>query len=351
MTVETRAYAALAAGGPLVPHTITRRDLGPHDVAIDIKFAGICHSDIHQGREEWGGAIFPMVPGHEIAGVIVAVGSAVTKFKVGDHAGIGCFVDSCGECENCNSGEEQYCTNGGNTPTYNGLERDGKTPTYGGYSSYIVCKERYVLHIPKNLPLDAAAPLLCAGITLYNPLRKGNVGPGMQVGVMGLGGLGHMGVKLAVAMGAEVTMISHSKNKEEDARRLGAHHFLYSGDEKQMKDHRNHFSVIMNAVSADIDVVPYLNLLGMDGTMALVGAPPKPLQIPAFALFDHRRGIAGSMIGGIPETQEMLDFCGSHDIVSDIEVIDIAQVNEAWDRVVASDVRYRFVIDNASLEK
>lgn len=351
MTVETRAYAAMAASAPLVPHTITRREVGPHDVAIDIKFAGICHSDIHQGREEWGGAIFPMVPGHEIAGVIVAVGSAVTKFKVGDHAGIGCFVDSCGDCDNCNKGEEQYCLNGGNTATYNGLERDGKTPTYGGYSTYIVCKERYVLHIPKNLPLDAAAPLLCAGITLYNPLRKWNVGPGMKVGVMGLGGLGHMGVKLAVAMGADVTMISHSRNKEEDALRLGAHHFLYSGDEQQMRDHRNHFDVIMNAVSADIDVVPYLNLLGLDGTMALVGAPPNPLQIPAFALFDQRRTLAGSMIGGIAETQEMLDFCGTHDIVSDIELIDVQQVNEAWDRVVASDVRYRFVIDNASLER
>lgn len=351
MTVETRAYAAMSASAPLVPHTITRREVGPHDVAIDIKFAGICHSDIHQGREEWGGAIFPMVPGHEIAGVVVAVGSEVTKFKVGDHAGIGCFVDSCGACANCDKGEEQYCLNGGNTPTYNGLERDGKTPTYGGYSTYIVCKDRYVLHIPKNLPLDAAAPLLCAGITLYNPLRKWNVGPGMKVGVMGLGGLGHMGVKLAVAMGADVTMISHSRNKEEDAMRLGAHHFLYSGDEQQMKDHRNHFDVIMNAVSADIDVVPYLNLLGLDGTMALVGAPPKPLQVPAFALFDQRRTLAGSMIGGIPETQEMLDFCGTHDIVSDIELIDVQQVNEAWDRVVASDVRYRFVIDNASLEK
>ena len=347
--METRAYAVPTPGAPLVPHTITRREVGPFDVAIDIKYAGICHSDIHQGLEEWGEAIFPMVPGHEIAGVIVAVGSEVTKFKVGDHAGIGCFVDSCGDCDNCNIGEEQYCLNGGNTPTYNGLERDGVTPTYGGYSTYIVCKERYVLHIPKNLPLDAAAPLLCAGITLYNPLRKWKVGPGMRVGVMGLGGLGHMGVKLAVAMGADVTMISHSKSKEEDARSLGAHHFLYSGDDAQMKAARNSFDVVVNAVSADIDVVPYINLLGLDGVMALVGAPPKPLSIPAFALFDQRRTLSGSMIGGIPETQEMLDFCGTHDIVSEIETIAVQQVNEAWKRVVASDVRYRFVIDTASL--
>ena len=347
--METRAYAVPTPGAPLVPHTINRREVGPFDVAIDIKFAGICHSDIHQGLEEWGEAIFPMVPGHEIAGVIVAVGSEVTKFKVGDHAGIGCFVDSCGECENCNIGEEQYCLNGGNTPTYNGLERDGVTPTYGGYSTYIVCKERYVLHIPKNLPLDAAAPLLCAGITLYNPLRKWLVGPGVKVGVMGLGGLGHMGVKLAVAMGADVTMISHSKNKEEDAMSLGAHHFLYSGDDGQMKAARNSFDVVVNAVSADIDVVPYLNLLGLDGVMALVGAPPKPMAIPAFTLFDQRRTLSGSMIGGIPQTQEMLDFCGAHDIVSEIETIAVDQVNEAWKRVVASDVRYRFVIDTASL--
>lgn len=347
--METRAYAVPTPGAPLVPHTINRREVGPFDVAIDIKFAGICHSDIHQGLEEWGEAIFPMVPGHEIAGVIVAVGSEVTKFKVGDHAGIGCFVDSCGDCGHCNIGEEQYCLNGGNTPTYNGLERDGVTPTYGGYSTYIVCKERYVLHIPKNLPLDAAAPLLCAGITLYNPLRKWKVGPGMRVGVMGLGGLGHMGVKLAVAMGADVTMISHSKSKEEDALSLGAHHFLYSGDDAQMKAARNSFDVVVNAVSADIDVVPYINLLGLDGVMALVGAPPKPLSIPAFALFDQRRTLSGSMIGGIPETQEMLDFCGTHDIVSEIETIAVDQVNEAWKRVVASDVRYRFVIDTASL--
>ena len=347
--METRAYAVPTPGAPLVPHTINRREVGPFDVAIDIKFAGICHSDIPQGLEEWGEAIFPMVPGHEIAGVIVAVGSEVTKFKVGDHAGIGCFVDSCGECENCNIGEEQYCLNGGNTPTYNGLERDGVTPTYGGYSTYIVCKERYVLHIPKNLPLDAAAPLLCAGITLYNPLRKWLVGPGVKVGVMGLGGLGHMGVKLAVAMGADVTMISHSKSKEEDAMSLGAHHFLYSGDDGQMKAARNSFDVVVNAVSADIDVVPYLNLLGLDGVMALVGAPPKPMAIPAFTLFDQRRTLSGSMIGGIPQTQEMLDFCGAHDIVSEIETIAVDQVNEAWKRVVASDVRYRFVIDTASL--
>ena len=347
--MDTLAYAVPAPSAPLVPHTIRRREVGPNDVAIDIKFAGICHSDIHQGRNEWFDGIFPMVPGHEIAGIVSEVGSNVTGFKVGDRAGVGCFVDSCGTCANCVRGEEQYCLDGGNTATYNGRERDGITPTYGGYSTRIVVKERYVLHIPENLPLDGAAPLLCAGITLFNPLSKWKVGPGMRVGVMGLGGLGHMGVKLAVAMGAEVTMISHSAAKEEDARRLGAHHFLLSSDREAMKAQRYSFDVIANTVSADIDLSPYLSLLNLDGVMALVGAPPAPLQIPAFSLFDLRHTISGSMIGGIPQTQEMLNFCGTHDIVSDVETIAVQQVNEAWDRVVASDVRYRFVIDTASL--
>ena len=346
--MDVAAYAVPAPSAPLVPHTITRRDVGPDDVAIDIRYSGICHSDIHQGRNEWFPGIFPMVPGHEIAGVVTEVGSNVTRFRVGDHAGVGCFVDSCGDCANCNRGEEQYCLNGGNTSTYNGRERDGVTPTYGGYSTRIVVKERYVLRIPENLPLDGAAPLLCAGITLYCPLAKAKVGPGMRVGVMGLGGLGHMGVKLAAAMGAEVTMISHSAAKEEDARRLGAHHFLLSSDAAAMKAAKYSFDVIANTVSADIDVRPYLDLLDLDGTMALVGAPPAPLQVPAFSLFDLRHSISGSMIGGIPQTQEMLDFCGTHGITSDIETIAIQQVNEAWERVVASDVRYRFVIDTAS---
>ncbi|MCX8527086.1 MAG: NAD(P)-dependent alcohol dehydrogenase, partial [Candidatus Nanopelagicales bacterium] len=276
--MDTLAYAVPAPSAPLVPHTIQRREVGPNDVAIDIKFAGICHSDIHQGRNEWFDGIFPMVPGHEIAGIVSEVGSNVTKFTVGDRAGVGCFVDSCGSCANCARGEEQYCLDGGNTATYNGRERDGVTPTYGGYSTRIVVKERYVLSIPENLSLDGAAPLLCAGITLFNPLSKWKVGPGMRVGVMGLGGLGHMGVKLAVAMGAEVTMISHSAAKEEDARRLGAHHFLLSSDKTAMKEQRYSFDVIANTVSADIDLNPYLSLLNLDGVMALVGAPPAPLQ-------------------------------------------------------------------------
>ena len=346
--MDVAAYAAPAPKAPLVPHTISRREVGPHDVLIEIAYAGICHSDIHQAREEWGGAIFPMVPGHEIAGVVTEVGSAVTKFRVGDHAGIGCFVDSCRECDNCKAGEEQYCSVH-TAATYNGHQMDRTTPTYGGYSTHIVCDENYVLHIPGNLPLDAAAPLLCAGITLYDPLKRWKVGPGVRVGIMGLGGLGHMGVKIAAAMGAEVTVISHSPGKQDDAHRLGAHHFLLSSDRTAMREARNSFDVIANAVSADIDLNPYFSLLGLDGVMALVGLPEHPLQVRAFSLTAGRRILAGSQIGGIAETQEMLDFCGRHDIVSDIETIAVQQVNEAWDRVVASDVKYRFVIDTASL--
>lgn len=342
------AYAAPAAQAPLVPHPISRREVGPHDVLIEIAYSGICHSDIHQAREEWGASLFPMVPGHEIAGRITAVGSDATRFRVGDHAGVGCFVDSCRECDNCTAGEEQYCQVH-TAATYNSLEMDGTTPTYGGYSTHIVVDENYVLRIPANLPLDAAAPLLCAGITLYDPLKRWQVGPGTRVGVMGLGGLGHMGVKLAVAMGADVTVISHSPGKQEDAHRLGAHHFLLSSDRTAMREARNSLDVIANAVSADIDLNPYFSLLGLDGVMALVGLPEKPMAIQPFSLIGGRRSLAGSMIGGIAETQEMLDFCGQHDVVSDIETIAIEQVNEAWDRVVASDVKYRFVIDTASL--
>jgi len=332
-----------------VPHTVTRREVGPHDVAIDVKFSGICHSDIHQGREEWGGALFPMVPGHEIAGIVVAVGDQVTKVKVGDHAGIGCMVNSCGTCANCLAGEEHYCTDGGNTPTYNGYERDGITQTYGGYSTYIVCTEHFVLRLPDALPLDAAAPLLCAGITMWTPLRKWGVGPGTRVGVMGLGGLGHMGVKLAAAMGAHVTMISHSPAKAADAERLGATSFVNSADRASMKAAVRSMDLIINTVSADVDLNHFLSLLDLDGVMTLVGLPSKPLSIRTFSLVDQRRSINGSSIGGIAATQEMLDFCGSHGIVSDIEVIDAPQINAAWDRVVASDVRYRFVIDISSL--
>lgn len=346
--MDVPAYAAPAARAPLGPTRISRREVGPHDVLIDIAYAGICHSDIHQAREEWGTSIFPMVPGHEIAGIITEVGSAVTRFRVGDQAGIGCYIDSCRECEYCLAGEEQYCSVQ-TVMTYNGREKDGVTPTYGGYSTHIVCDENYVLRIPGNLPLDAAAPLLCAGITLYDPLIRLGVGPGTRVGVMGLGGLGHMGVKIAAAMGADVTVVSHSPGKQEDAHRLGAHHFVLAGDRAAMREVRSSMDVIANTVSADLDLNPYLGLLRVGGTMAIVGLPTEPTPIRIFALTAARRSIMGSQLGGIPRTQEMLDFCGRHGVVSDIETIAVQQVNEAWERVVASDVKYRFVIDIESL--
>lgn len=348
--MDVAAYAAPTAGAQLEPFTVPRREVGPDDIAIKIAYAGVCHSDIHQAREEWGQAIFPMVPGHEIAGVVTAVGNNVTSFAVGDHAGIGCFVDSCRECDNCRAGLQQYCS-GHMVLTYNGTEKDQATPTYGGYSTDIVVDQNYALRIPSTIPLDAAAPLLCAGITLYSPLRHWKVGPGTKVGIMGLGGLGHMGVKIASALGAEVTLISHSANKEEDARRLGADHFLLSSDRAAMKQARGSLDFIVNTVSADIPLDPYMALLGLDATMCLVGLPSKSLDVGAFSLTMARRRIAGSNIGGILETQEMLDFCGEHGLGSDIEVIDVQQVNEAWDRVVASDVRYRFVIDIDSLRR
>jgi len=346
--METKAYAAATPGAPLEPTTIERRDLGPHDIAIDIKFAGICHSDIHQAREEWGQAIFPMVPGHEIAGIVSAVGSEVKKFAVGDHAGVGCFVDSCRECENCKQGLEQYCT-GHLSVTYNGREADKETPTYGGYSQAIVVDENYALHIPGTLALDIAAPLLCAGITLYSPLHQWGAGPGMKVGIVGLGGLGHMGVKIAHAMGADVTLISHSPHKEEDARALGADHFLLSSDKSQMKAQRYSFDLIINTVSVKIDVDQYLSLLKLDGTLVMVGIPAEPLSIRTFSMAMARRRVAASNIGGIAETQEMLDFCAEHGFGADIEIIDAKDINTAWERVVNSDVKYRFVIDTSSM--
>jgi uncharacterized zinc-type alcohol dehydrogenase-like protein len=346
--METKAYAAATPGAPLEATTIERRDLGPHDILIDTKFAGICHSDIHQAREEWGQAIFPMVPGHEIAGVVSAVGSEVTKFTVGDHAGVGCFVDSCRECENCKQGLEQYCT-GHLSVTYNGREADKETPTYGGYSQAIVVDENYALHIPENLALDIAAPLLCAGITLYSPLRQWGVGPGMKVGIVGLGGLGHMGVKIAHAMGADVTLISHSAHKEADARALGANHFLLSSDKGQMKTARYTFDLIINTVAVNIDVDQYLSLLKLDGTMVMVGIPTEPISIRTFSLAMARRRVAASNIGGIAETQEMLDFCAEHGFGADIEIIDAQDINTAWERVINSDVKYRFVIDTSSM--
>jgi uncharacterized zinc-type alcohol dehydrogenase-like protein len=327
---------------------IERRDLLPHDILIDIKFSGICHSDIHQGREEWGQAIFPMVPGHEIAGVVTEVGSAVTKFRVGDHAGVGCLVDTCRECDNCKAGLEQYCQ-GHMSPTYNGREADQQTPTYGGYSSAIVVDENYALTIPASLGLDVAAPLMCAGITLYSPLRHWGAGPGVRVGIVGLGGLGHMGVKIAHAMGAEVTLISHSSHKEADALRLGADHFLLSSDKEAMKAARYSFDLIINTVSAKLDVDRYMSLLTLDGTMVMLGVPEEALSLRTFTLIAARRRLTGSNIGGIKETQEMLNFCAEHGFGSDIEIIDVKDVNTAWERVINSDVKYRFVIDASTL--
>jgi uncharacterized zinc-type alcohol dehydrogenase-like protein len=327
---------------------IERRDLLPHDILIDIKFSGICHSDIHQGREEWGQAIFPMVPGHEIAGIVTEVGSAVTKFRVGDHAGVGCLVDTCRECDNCKAGLEQYCQ-GHMSPTYNGREADQQTPTYGGYSSAIVVDENYALTIPASLGLDVAAPLMCAGITLYSPLRHWGAGPGVRVGIVGLGGLGHMGVKIAHAMGAEVTLISHSSHKEADALRLGADHFLLSSDKEAMKAARYSFDLIINTVSAKLDVDRYMSLLTLDGTMVMLGVPEEALSLRTFTLIAARRRLTGSNIGGIQETQEMLNFCAEHGFGSDVEIIDVKDVNAAWERVINSDVKYRFVIDASTL--
>lgn len=344
----TKSYAAPTAGAPLEPMEIERRDLRPHDILIDIKFTGICHTDIHQANEHWGQSIFPMVPGHEIAGVVTEVGSAVTKFAVGDHAGVGCFVDSCRECENCKAGLEQYCR-GHMAVTYNGREADKQTPTYGGYSSAIVVDENYALMIPPSLGLDVAAPLMCAGISLYSPLHNWGAGPGVRVGIVGLGGLGHMGVKIAHAMGAEVTLISHSPNKEADALRLGADHFLLSTDKEAMKAARYSLDLIINTVAVQIDLDRYMSLLALDGTMVMVGIPEEALSLRTFTLIAGRRSLTGSNIGGIKETQEMLDFCAEHGFGSDVEIIDIKDVNTAWERVINSDVKYRFVIDASTL--
>lgn len=342
--MNTRSYAVMEAKKPLVPYEFNRRDLGAHDVALNIAYAGICHSDIHQAREEWGPAIFPMVPGHEIAGTVTSVGSSVTKFKVGDKIGVGVFVDSCRTCENCVQGLQQYCLEG-MTGTYNQLERDGKTVAMGGYSNYFVINEDYAVHIPENLPLEGVAPLLCAGITLYSPIKHWKVGPGKKVAVMGLGGLGHMGVKFAVAMGAEVTVLSHSPHKKDDALAMGAHHFVATNDDSVFAAHAKSFDVILNTVSAELDINKYISLLKLDGTLVVIGLPGKPYAVHVGSLLDGRRSIAGSMIGGIPQLQEMLNFCGEKSIVSDVEVIKADYINEAYERTVASDVKYRFVID------
>ncbi|HEY0283696.1 MAG TPA: NAD(P)-dependent alcohol dehydrogenase [Rhizomicrobium sp.] len=347
--LKTLAYAAPAAKSQLAPYSFERREPKEHDVVIEIKYCGICHTDVHQVRDEWGGGIFPMVPGHEIAGIVTRVGSHVTKFKPGDKVGIGCLVDSCRVCEHCRDHLEQYCLNGVSL-TYSGYEQDKKTITQGGYSDKIVTDENFVLKIPDNLALDAAAPLLCAGITLYSPLVHWKAGPGKKVAILGLGGLGHMGVKIAHALGAEVTVLSHSLKKQADAKRLGADHFYATSDPETFAKLKGSFDLIVCTVGAGIDWNQYLELLKLDATMVIVGVPAEQVPLGAFPLLSLRRSLAGSMIGGIKETQEMLDFCGKHDIVSDIELIPIQKVNEAYDRIVKSDVRYRFVIDLASLK-
>jgi uncharacterized zinc-type alcohol dehydrogenase-like protein len=347
MATTVPAYAVPSAKSPLERITISRRDVRRHDVLIEIRYCGICHSDIHQARDEWGGGHYPMVPGHEIAGVVTEVGSDVTRHAVGDRVGVGCFVDSCRECANCRAGDEQYCVQG-MVATYNSLAADGER-TLGGYSTHIVVDENYVLSIPEGLGLDVAAPLLCAGVTLYSPLKRRQAGPGRRVAIVGLGGLGHMGVKIAHALGAEVTVLSQTQSKREDALRLGADHYRATGDPATFAELADHFDLIVNTVSANLDLDAYLALLRVDGTLVNLGAPEHPVSLSAHSLIGNRRNLAGSMIGGIAETQEMLDFCARHGLGSEIEVIPADRINEAYERVVAGDVRYRFVIDAATI--
>ncbi|MFB2580434.1 NAD(P)-dependent alcohol dehydrogenase [Herbiconiux sp. P15] len=339
----THAWAAPSATEPLVPTTIERREVGEKDVLIEIAYAGVCHSDIHAARGEWGPITYPQVVGHEIVGVVTAVGDGVTKHALGDRVGVGCMVNSCRECTNCLAGMENYCLKG-NTQTYTSVDRDG-TITQGGYSTHVVVDEDFVLRVPESIDYAAAAPLLCAGITTYSPLRHWNAGPGKKVAVVGMGGLGHLAVKIAHALGAEVTVLSQSLSKQEDGLRLGADHYYATGDGAVFEDHANEFDLIINTVSASIDINAYLGLLALDGTLVSVGAPAEPLPVAVFALFGNRRSFAGSGIGSIAETQEMLDFCAEHGIAPETELISADYINEAWDRVVRSDVRYRFVID------
>ena len=342
-----KGYAAQDKTTPVAPWDFERREVGPHDVAFDIQYCGVCHSDLHQIRDEWGGSIFPMVPGHEIVGRVTKVGEHVKGFKAGDLAAVGCMVDSCKECENCDRGLEQYCKKGA-VFTYNSKGKDGQ-PTYGGYSNNIVVNEEFALHVSDKLDLAAVAPLLCAGITTYSPLRHWGVGKGHKVAVLGLGGLGHMAVKFAASFGAEVTVLSTSPDKEADAKKLGAHKFIVTKDEAQVKSVSNYFNFIIDTVSAPHNYNMYLGMLDTDGIHICVGVPPTPAEIMGFALIGGRRSIAGSAIGGIKETQEMLDYCAEHNIVSDIEIIDIKDVNESYERMIKGDVRYRFVIDMATL--
>jgi uncharacterized zinc-type alcohol dehydrogenase-like protein len=345
--MRVRAYAAPAASAPLEPIEIERRPVGPNDVLIDITYAGICHSDIHTVRGEWGPQRYPLAPGHEIVGVVAEVGPEVTRHQVGDRVGVGCLVNSCRECSSCRNGDEQYCRNGA-VGTYGAIDRDG-TVTQGGYSTHVVVDADFVVSVPESLDLAAAAPLLCAGITTYSPLRRWQAGPGKRVAIVGLGGLGHMAVKIAKAMGAEVTVLSQSLKKQEDALRLGADAFHATDDPDTFTQLRNSFDLIINTVSAPIDADAYLRLLDVDGSMVNVGAPPEPVKVSLGTLLGGRRSFAGSSIGGIAETQEMLDFCGEHGLGADIELISADRINEAYERVLASDVRYRFVIDTATL--
>jgi len=347
--IAAKGYAVHSQTDKLAPWNFERRNVGPKDVLIEILFSGICHSDIHQVRSEWGPARYPMVPGHEIVGRIAEVGSEVTKFKVGDLAGIGCMVDSCKECPTCQNGQQQFCEKGETVWTYNSLERDKKTPTYGGYSNKIVCTEEFVVGVSESLPLAGVAPLLCAGITTYSPIKRWGIGKGHKVAVLGLGGLGHMAVKFAVAFGADVTVLSTSPSKEQDAKKLGAHHFVITKDPEELKKYAKHFDFIIDSVSAPHDYEMYLKLLNINGIHICVGLPPEPLKFPGSALMHGNRALTASSIGGIEETQEMLDFCAEHDIVSEVEVININYVNEAYERVLSSDVKYRFVIDMATV--
>ncbi len=343
MTTIAKAYVALSPTEPLQPGTIERREPGDSEVRIAIKFTGICHSDIHTARGDWAGVNYPVVVGHEIAGIVEAVGAKVTRYAIGDRVGVGCFVDSCRECRNCRAGEEQYCL-AGSVSTYNSIGRDG-LPTAGGYSTSIVVDENFVLKIPAGISLETAAPLLCAGITMYSPLRNWAAGPGKRVAIIGMGGLGHMGVKIAAALGSEVTVLSQSLKKREDAFRLGAGDYYATSDPVTFDILKGRFDLIINTVTAGIDVDQYLSLLALDGTLVLVGLPSEPLSQRAWSLASFRRNLAGSKMGGIPQTQEMLNFCAAHGLGAEVEVISADKINEAFERVIASDVRYRFVID------
>jgi uncharacterized zinc-type alcohol dehydrogenase-like protein len=346
--IETKGFAAQSATSPLAPFRFSRREVGDHDLLLDIAYCGICHSDIHQVRDEWGGSLYPMVPGHEIVGRVTRAGKAVKRFKAGELAGVGCMVDSCRSCDSCKRDLEQFCQRGA-AMTYNGTEMDRKTPTFGGYSSQVVVDERFALRIRPDVDLAATAPLLCAGITTYSPLRRWKIKKGDRVGVVGLGGLGHMAVKLAASMGAEVTMLSTSRAKEADARRLGAQGFALTSDPATFKKLAGRFDLIVDTISAPHDLNQYLGMVRAEGAMVLLGAPPKPAPVHAFSLIFGNKSLGGSLIGGIAETQEMLDYCAEHHIASDVEVIPIQKVNEAYERMMKGDVRYRFVIDLKSL--